>query len=77
MIQTETTESGIEPSSSITVKVCIQGGAGAFHEIAARHWFEQQSIQIVPALTFSEMVDKVAAAKKRVAARRVAALAIG
>lgn len=59
MIQTETTESGIESSSSITVKVCIQGGAGAFHEIAARHWFEQQPMQIVPALTFPEMVDKV------------------
>ena len=42
------------------IKVVIQGVPGAFHEIAARHYFEDQrsSVEVVPAKTFSELIRK-------------------
>jgi prephenate dehydratase len=36
-------------------KVAIQGGYGAFHEIAALHYFENENIEIVPANTFKDL----------------------
>jgi prephenate dehydratase len=36
-------------------KVAIQGGAGAFHEIAALHYFGSENIEIVPSLTFKDL----------------------
>lgn len=37
-------------------KIAIQGGYGAFHEIAAHHYFENQEIEILPRNTFRDMV---------------------
>lgn len=59
MIQTATTEQDILPHSLPPLRVCIQGGAGAFHEIAARKIFNEQNLEIVPAITFRELIDKV------------------
>jgi len=36
-------------------KVAIQGGYGAFHEIAALHYFKGEQIEIVPANTFKDL----------------------
>ncbi len=40
-------------------KVAIQGYPGAFHEIAARLYYDQEAIEIVPADTFDEVVSVV------------------
>ncbi|MCB0628539.1 MAG: prephenate dehydratase [Saprospiraceae bacterium] len=40
-------------------RISIQGYAGAFHEIAARHCFQNEPLEIVPAHTFSELVKGV------------------
>ena len=40
-------------------KVAIQGGAGAFHEIAARSYFGDQAIEILSIGTFDEIVQLV------------------
>lgn len=37
------------------IKVAIQGVEGAFHDIAARAYFNGKSIQIVPSLTFEDL----------------------
>jgi prephenate dehydratase len=37
-------------------KIAIQGGYGAFHEIAAYHYFENDEIEILPRNTFRDMV---------------------
>lgn len=36
-------------------KIAIQGGYGAFHEIAAKLYFENEEIEIVPANTFKDL----------------------
>lgn len=36
--------------------IAIQGGYGAFHEIAAHHYFEDEEITILPRNTFRDMV---------------------
>lgn len=38
-----------------TKRVAIQGGYGAFHEIAAKHYFENDEIEIIPANTFKDL----------------------
>ena len=38
-------------------KIAIQGGYGAFHEIAAHHYFENEAIDILPRNTFRDMVS--------------------
>jgi prephenate dehydratase len=40
----------------MTKKIAIQGGYGAFHEIAAHHYFEGEHIEILPRNTFRDMV---------------------
>ncbi|MCK5065851.1 MAG: prephenate dehydratase [Bacteroidales bacterium] len=40
----------------MTKKIAIQGGYGAFHEIAAHHYFENEEIEILPRNTFRDMV---------------------
>jgi prephenate dehydratase len=40
-------------------RISIQGYAGAFHEIAARHCFQDEPLEIVPAHTFRELVESV------------------
>lgn len=42
-------------------RVAIQGVQGAFHEVAARYFFHGQDIEIVPALTFEELVTRLEA----------------
>lgn len=37
--------------------IAIQGGFGAFHEIAAHHFFENEEIKILPRNTFRDMVS--------------------
>jgi prephenate dehydratase len=37
-------------------RIVIQGGYGAFHEIAAMHYFENQEIEILPRNTFKDVV---------------------
>lgn len=54
------TEEAQDPSKRIS----IQGYAGAFHEIAARHCFQGEPIEIVPAHTFAELVANVEEGKK-------------
>ncbi|MCB9300943.1 MAG: prephenate dehydratase [Lewinellaceae bacterium] len=41
------------------MRVSIQGYAGAFHEIAARHCFKETPIDIVPAHTFEDLIRMV------------------
>ena len=38
--------------------VAIQGVPGAFHDIAARHCFEGQSIEIIHAITFDKLEER-------------------
>ncbi|GLR19268.1 prephenate dehydratase [Portibacter lacus] len=40
------------------IKVVIQGVPGAFHEIAARHHFDKEEVEVVPAMTFSDLIVK-------------------
>jgi prephenate dehydratase len=43
-------------STPATMKrIAIQGGYGAFHEIAAYHYFENEEIEIVPRNTFKDL----------------------
>ena len=51
---TSQTESSEELSP---LRVGIQGYTGAFHEIASRRFFPERELQIVPAHTFSELID--------------------
>ncbi|MFO7934948.1 MAG: prephenate dehydratase [Bacteroidales bacterium] len=37
--------------------IAIQGGYGAFHEIAAHHYFQNEEIEILPRATFRDMVS--------------------
>lgn len=38
-----------------TKRIAIQGGYGAYHDIAAHYFFEGQSIEIVPRATFKDL----------------------
>lgn len=38
-----------------TKRIAIQGGYGAYHDIAAHYFFEGQSIEIIPRTTFKEL----------------------
>jgi len=40
----------------MTKKIVIQGGYGAFHEIAANYYFEGEEIDIIPRLTFKDVM---------------------
>jgi prephenate dehydratase len=41
-------------------RIAIQGGFGAFHEIAARKYFKDTDLQIVPCETFIDLFDSIA-----------------
>lgn len=60
-------EKEAEPETA-NLRVGIQGFAGAFHEIAARLCFEGRPIDIVPCLTFEELVEKLEAGEEMDAA---------
>ncbi len=38
------------------IKILIQGGYGAFHEMAAKHYFGDSPIEILPRNTFKELI---------------------
>ena len=38
-------------------KIAIQGGAGCNHEIAAREFFKDEEIEVIPCLTFQELFN--------------------
>jgi len=40
-------------------RIAIQGGAGAFHEIAALHYFGTDNVEIVPSLTFKDLFQSL------------------
>ncbi len=40
-------------------KVAIQGIAGSFHDIAARHYFKDEELQLVPCDTFKELFSVI------------------
>jgi len=42
-------------AAGVTKRIAIQGGYGAFHEIAANHYFENEDIEIVPRNTFKDL----------------------
>lgn len=41
------------------LRVAIQGYPGAFHEIAARQYFSTETVEIIPALTFDDLIEIV------------------
>ncbi len=49
----------LQDKGSAPLKVGIQGYSGAFHEIAARFFFEEELLEIVPCHTFDELVQRV------------------
>ncbi len=46
---------GQKKSPGIPKRIAIQGGYGAFHEIAAHHYFDNEDIEIVPRNTFKDL----------------------
>lgn len=52
--QTTTAETDSGP-----LRICIQGYPGAFHDIAARHCFQHREVEVVPASTFEELVQRL------------------
>jgi prephenate dehydratase len=64
MQHTETTTEQKETQQDGPLRVCIQGYAGAFHEIAARYCFEGQDIEVVPAHTFDQLVGLLESGEK-------------
>lgn len=59
MIQTETATTIELSASHRPLRVAIQGVPGAFHEIAARQYFSPAAVDIIPALTFEDLVGMV------------------
>jgi prephenate dehydratase len=41
------------------IKIAIQGGFGAFHEIAATHYFNNDNIEIYPRNTFKDLMKSL------------------
>lgn len=46
--------------STEPIRVAIQGGYGAFHEIAALHYFGSDKVEIVPGQTFTQLLKNLA-----------------
>jgi prephenate dehydratase len=46
--------------STVPIRVAIQGGYGAFHEIAALHYFGNDKVEIVPGQTFTQLLKNLA-----------------
>lgn len=59
MIATESTEIGSQEADQLARRVAIQGIPGAFHEVAARLYFDAEPLEIVPALTFEDLVRRL------------------
>ena len=43
----------------MTKKVAIQGIAGAYHDIASRNYFEGDEVEIIPCLTFRDVIATI------------------
>lgn len=41
------------------LKIAIQGGFGAFHDIAATHYFKKENIEIIPRNTFKDLMKSL------------------
>jgi len=61
---TDSTPSSLTQPDALSKRVSIQGYAGAFHEIAARYAFQGEPIEIIPAHTFSELVNDIEIGEK-------------
>ncbi len=59
MLNAETSSSSSTRDGASPLRVCIQGYAGAFHDIAARHCFLDREVEIVPARTFDDLVELI------------------
>ncbi|MBN2520086.1 MAG: prephenate dehydratase [Bacteroidales bacterium] len=44
---------------TLVKRIAIQGGYGAFHEIAAMHYFENEKIEVVPGITFKDLFQNL------------------
>ncbi len=59
------TENNLTPQQLLRgdqpLRVAIQGVEGAFHDLAARLFFEDLPVEIVPSQTFTDLVDQVLA----------------
>jgi prephenate dehydratase len=53
------TEATAETEAQPKLRVAIQGVPGAFHDIAARHFFGADRVVIVPAHTFRQLIEQV------------------
>ena len=49
----------MEENNSNSKRIAIQGGYGAFHEIAALHYFEDENIEILPRNTFKDLMKSL------------------
>ncbi len=59
MTTNETRSQKIKKVDNDSLRIGIQGVAGAFHEIAARFFFHQDTLDIIPATTFDELVRNI------------------
>lgn len=59
MTATESTEIATQEADQPLRRVAIQGIPGAFHEVAARLYFDTAPLEIVPALTFEDLVRRL------------------
>lgn len=59
MLNAKTSSESSQRSGTAPLRIGIQGYAGAFHEIAARHCFAERPLQIVPAQTFDDLVGMI------------------
>lgn len=50
--------SDVNPESAEQPRIAIQGVSGAFHHIAARRFFKDQKLEIIPTDTFDELIIK-------------------
>ncbi|MGB3545442.1 MAG: prephenate dehydratase [Saprospiraceae bacterium] len=47
------------PPDTAPLRVSIQGYTGAFHEVAARAYFGDRPLEVVPAHTFDDLVEQI------------------
>lgn len=50
----------MEKETKTIKRIAIQGGYGAFHEIAALHYFRNEEIEVIPNDTFSDLFKSLA-----------------
>ncbi len=60
----ETSPAASEVLPDHPIRVAIQGFEGAFHEIAARHFFAPRPVEVVPCETFEQLINAVEKGEK-------------